>query len=340
VSNTRSVFSSALISDISSEPRRRTSAHQCSFEHPHIAPPPFRNPAIARHSAGTATSPSDGDPTAILAKWRDWRWAQEPDEVLIAYCGDGGVDDCAGRTRWRQSRECFGGLDADCCIGWDIPTSWSVFPSTLVRTMLMLMNLVTALLHIVLHAFRRPLTILVPPSPLTNTSPTNHSPPIAMPTNRSNHSLAPNDRPSARSNIQRSYSSSDSDDADVTTPLTRAPGMGASVQAHPFSRPRDAPSGTPRERSFKNAHLPSSSSNTHLPNEFTPPSTSTSFPPSVPPMPPSDPTIETLLQRKERALQRRRLGRRIFWDVGVWLGLSPVSVGGIVWMVGRLVGRW
>ncbi|KAF9806216.1 hypothetical protein IEO21_08778 [Rhodonia placenta] len=34
---------------------------------------------------------------------------------------------------------------------------------------------------------------------------------------------------------------------------------------------------------------------------------------------------DELLQRKERTLQRRRLGRRIVWDIGVWVLLVPVG---------------
>lgn len=56
------------------------------------------------------------------------------------------------------------------------------------------------------------------------------------------------------------------------------------------------------------------------------------------PSPPHSP--DALLQRKERLLQRRRLGRRVLWDVGVWLLLLPVSVFGMVWAGGRLVGKW
>lgn len=49
---------------------------------------------------------------------------------------------------------------------------------------------------------------------------------------------------------------------------------------------------------------------------------------------------DELLQRKERTLQRRRLGRRIVWDIGVWVLLVPVGGGGLVWAAGRLNGRW
>jgi len=53
-----------------------------------------------------------------------------------------------------------------------------------------------------------------------------------------------------------------------------------------------------------------------------------------------DPDTEELLLRKERALQRRRLGRRIFWDLGVWILLVPVGGGGLGWAVGRLARVW
>ncbi|KAL5524570.1 hypothetical protein ACEPAF_9710 [Sanghuangporus sanghuang] len=53
-----------------------------------------------------------------------------------------------------------------------------------------------------------------------------------------------------------------------------------------------------------------------------------------------DRETEELLLRKERALQRRRLGRRIMWDLGVWILLFPVGGGGMVWAIGRLVHAW
>ncbi|KZV82451.1 hypothetical protein EXIGLDRAFT_778513 [Exidia glandulosa HHB12029] len=49
---------------------------------------------------------------------------------------------------------------------------------------------------------------------------------------------------------------------------------------------------------------------------------------------------EGLLMRKEQTLQRRRLARRIVWDVSVWLVLLPLSVASIAWAGGRIVGRW
>ncbi|KAH8114703.1 hypothetical protein DFH11DRAFT_1764888, partial [Phellopilus nigrolimitatus] len=56
--------------------------------------------------------------------------------------------------------------------------------------------------------------------------------------------------------------------------------------------------------------------------------------------PDRDPDTEELLLRKERALQRRRLGRRIMWDLGVWTLLIPVGGGGMAWAVGRFAGAW
>ena len=55
---------------------------------------------------------------------------------------------------------------------------------------------------------------------------------------------------------------------------------------------------------------------------------------------PSDSRHDELLQRKERTLQRRRLGRRLVWDVGVWVLLVPVGGGGLVWAVGRMLEKW
>ncbi|KAJ6621795.1 hypothetical protein B0H10DRAFT_2162884 [Mycena sp. CBHHK59/15] len=55
--------------------------------------------------------------------------------------------------------------------------------------------------------------------------------------------------------------------------------------------------------------------------------------------PPPSATDE-LLQRKERALQRRQFRKRVVWDIGVWVLLLPVGGGGFVWGVGRLAGKW
>lgn len=62
--------------------------------------------------------------------------------------------------------------------------------------------------------------------------------------------------------------------------------------------------------------------------------------PNHPSVPRSDSYNDELLQRKERTLQRRRLARRIAWDVGVWVLLLPVGGGGLVWATGRVLGRW
>ena len=62
--------------------------------------------------------------------------------------------------------------------------------------------------------------------------------------------------------------------------------------------------------------------------------------PGHPGMNRSDSYNDELLQRKERTLQRRRLGRRLVWDFGVWVLLVPVGGGGLVWAVGRMAGKW
>ncbi|KAI9443188.1 hypothetical protein H4582DRAFT_1923024 [Lactarius indigo] len=49
---------------------------------------------------------------------------------------------------------------------------------------------------------------------------------------------------------------------------------------------------------------------------------------------------DELLRRKERSLQRRRLGRRLAWDVVAWVLVLPIGAGGCVWAVGRVLGRW
>ncbi|KAI0754736.1 hypothetical protein C8Q80DRAFT_1140665 [Daedaleopsis nitida] len=68
------------------------------------------------------------------------------------------------------------------------------------------------------------------------------------------------------------------------------------------------------------------------------------IPPATPtvsrPIAPSDSRNDELLQRKERTLQRRRLGRRLIWDIGVWVLLLPIGCGGLVWAVGRELGKW
>ncbi|KAG9092305.1 hypothetical protein FRC06_000158 [Ceratobasidium sp. 370] len=49
---------------------------------------------------------------------------------------------------------------------------------------------------------------------------------------------------------------------------------------------------------------------------------------------------EALLRHKERLLQRRRLARRVSWDVGVWVVLGPVGIAATGWTAGRAVGVW
>ncbi|KAH7914296.1 hypothetical protein BJ138DRAFT_1144260 [Hygrophoropsis aurantiaca] len=56
------------------------------------------------------------------------------------------------------------------------------------------------------------------------------------------------------------------------------------------------------------------------------------------PSPPSSPDF--LLQRKERLLQRRRLGKRVVWDIGVWAVLIPISTCALIWCFGRVIRRW
>ncbi|KAI0784770.1 hypothetical protein C8Q75DRAFT_777550 [Abortiporus biennis] len=55
---------------------------------------------------------------------------------------------------------------------------------------------------------------------------------------------------------------------------------------------------------------------------------------------PSDSRNDELLQRKERTLQRRRLGKRLIWDIGVWVLLVPIGGGGLAWAGGRILGKW
>lgn len=49
---------------------------------------------------------------------------------------------------------------------------------------------------------------------------------------------------------------------------------------------------------------------------------------------------DALLRRKERSLQRRRLGRRILWDLAVWVLLLPLGLVMCVWSAGRVVRAW
>ena len=54
----------------------------------------------------------------------------------------------------------------------------------------------------------------------------------------------------------------------------------------------------------------------------------------------TDPTQDILLARKERQLQKRRLGRRLWQDLIVYIGILPVGCITIAWSLGRLVGLW
>lgn len=49
---------------------------------------------------------------------------------------------------------------------------------------------------------------------------------------------------------------------------------------------------------------------------------------------------EALLRHKEHSLQRRRLARRVLWDIGVWVVLGPVGTAATVWTAGRAMGVW
>ncbi|KAI0058266.1 hypothetical protein BV25DRAFT_1891581 [Artomyces pyxidatus] len=49
---------------------------------------------------------------------------------------------------------------------------------------------------------------------------------------------------------------------------------------------------------------------------------------------------DELLQRKERTLQRRRLGRRLVWDVLAWIMAIPIGAGGLAWTIGKLARKW
>ncbi|KAL0576940.1 hypothetical protein V5O48_005047 [Marasmius crinis-equi] len=48
---------------------------------------------------------------------------------------------------------------------------------------------------------------------------------------------------------------------------------------------------------------------------------------------------DPLLQRKEKALQKKQWKRRLIWDLGVWTLLLPVGGGGFVWAMGTLFGN-
>ena len=54
----------------------------------------------------------------------------------------------------------------------------------------------------------------------------------------------------------------------------------------------------------------------------------------------SDPSADVLLARKERQLQKRRLGRRLWQDLIVYVGILPVGCVTTVWSIGNLLGFW
>jgi hypothetical protein len=54
----------------------------------------------------------------------------------------------------------------------------------------------------------------------------------------------------------------------------------------------------------------------------------------------TDPSQDVLLARKERQLQKRRLGRRLWQDLIVYIGILPVGCVTIAWSLGKLVGLW
>lgn len=50
--------------------------------------------------------------------------------------------------------------------------------------------------------------------------------------------------------------------------------------------------------------------------------------------------MDVLLARKERQLQKRRLERRLWQDLIVYIGILPVGSMGLLWTFGALVGLW
>jgi hypothetical protein len=53
---------------------------------------------------------------------------------------------------------------------------------------------------------------------------------------------------------------------------------------------------------------------------------------------PSDPFFDVLLARKERQLQKKRTGRRLWQDLIVFVGIFPVGGLAAVWTSARLLG--
>jgi hypothetical protein len=52
------------------------------------------------------------------------------------------------------------------------------------------------------------------------------------------------------------------------------------------------------------------------------------------------PSRDPLLQRKERLLQRSRFGKRLLWDIVMWVVLIPTCGCALVWAAGRLARQW
>ncbi|KAF9011145.1 hypothetical protein BDQ17DRAFT_1387605 [Cyathus striatus] len=74
-----------------------------------------------------------------------------------------------------------------------------------------------------------------------------------------------------------------------------------------------------------------------IPNVPGTPSASQGTPNSTTPSPRA--VHDELLQRKERALQKRQFRRRIVWDIGAWV-LAGISATGVVGAAGRVTGHW
>ncbi|BEJ11020.1 hypothetical protein CspHIS471_0104420 [Cutaneotrichosporon sp. HIS471] len=53
-----------------------------------------------------------------------------------------------------------------------------------------------------------------------------------------------------------------------------------------------------------------------------------------------DPATDVLLARKEHQLQKRRLGRRLWQDMVVYVGILPVGCVTLAWSVGSFLGLW
>jgi hypothetical protein len=51
-----------------------------------------------------------------------------------------------------------------------------------------------------------------------------------------------------------------------------------------------------------------------------------------------DPSMDVLLARKERQLQKRRTGRRMWQDLIVFLGILPIGAFTVLWCIGVAIG--